>query len=149
MFIFYYLQLPQECVFAVRLNIELKSGLSGVALNISLFDVSKEVNEDVGVEDANDGKTEQKKPQLTESYVDCSKTLRDMSASATNAALSSNGGVYVIRPTGAFIAPVLLKPGTYLLVPSTFKQRNCKYVADVYLTPSVCSSADFKFTKAV
>jgi hypothetical protein len=54
----------------------------------------------------------------------------------STARASSNGGVYVIRPTGASIPPIALPAGTYALVPSTFDPLFASFTLVVYSTSS-------------
>lgn len=146
------LQLPEDAVLSARLNTSADCGVE-VALNLSVFALSA-----AAPADGSDGATPlSSEPCGGSSEVEaallsqaaCSDLLRDMSASpGAGAAMSSNQGVYVARSTGAFVAPAVLRAGTYLTVPSTFAPTACRFTLDVFVTPSVAGHAAFRLKKA-
>ena len=148
---------------SARLNIAVGSGAAGgVGLNISVFNISaaasRNDNQDenkssdsstasVATETKNDiNKDIVVAPAIEELFV-YREILQNSFASPRTAALSSNDSVYVIRPTGAFIVPSILRAGTYILVPSTFQPITCKYILDVHISPFIVQLDSFKFVK--
>lgn len=154
------MQVSEDAVLSARLNVAVNCGKVGVGLNLAVFRLPASDTDTVSTSlPANDEDKETSAaahhttstPPATVAQVQghavYSSTLQTLSASPRSAVLTSNDGVYVVRPTGAFIAPTGLRAGTYLIVPSTFKQLTCKYTLEVYVTPAVASSKEFQLVK--
>lgn len=70
------------------------------------------------------------------------------SCSPSNALISSNNGIYVIRPCGAAIEATELQTGRYLIVPSTFEPQEKRYNLDFYILSSLGpTSSDYSIIK--
>lgn len=136
------MQLPQDAVLCIRLNTAVNGGAVGAGLNISVYDISMSAHQNHSTTDQD---SLPPPPDLT--HTECSNAIKNMSGTPREALLTSNDGVYVVRGTGAFIAPAVLKSGTYAIIPSTFNPTSCKFIMDVYVTPSVAKHEVFKFFK--
>lgn len=149
-----------------RLNIENWSTNNQEGLNISIFDATTSLeqtnpnptpsapNDPTNPSNLGEGNNQQP-PLPQENNTNNNSTTIDTTpsprysfsgkmlstCSPTNAFLSSNNGVYVIRPSGASIQPSELPAGRYLLVPSTFEPREKKYNLDVYVLSSLGQGA--------
>ena len=114
-----------------------------MGLNLSLYDISAALASDnKGSADSSSASSPEVKGHAVYSEI-----LKSTSASPRSAVVTSNEGIYVVRATGAFVPPSVLKAGSYLLVPSTYKQTKCKYALDVYVAPAVAGTNAFKFVK--
>ena len=129
-----------------RLNIDNWTTNIQIGLNISIFDANTSLEQSTSIDTTsnnnnevkdNDTSTAPAAPATTTSPSIVSPKRMLTTCSPSNAIVSSNSGIYVIRPCGASIQAYELPAGRFLLVPSTFEPQEKRYTLEVYILSSV------------